>query len=1021
VCRVARCAPGFVNEDGALENGCEASCTPNEALEEGEEACNGRDDDCDGAVDEGFNLSSSLEDCGVCGRSCLGEGVAEASCLSGRCVISACEEGRLNQNGLAEDGCEYACAPAEGGERCNGVDDDCDGAVDEGVEPSLEALGCLTEGLCRGARAVCRGGEGAVCVYPDAVTLEGEALCDRLDEDCDGLIDEGFEGLGEPCDGPDDDLCVNGVITCTPDRVGVECREAPTFTGERCDELDNDCDGLTDEGFEFGSDPLNCGTCGQRCGLLNRLESCVEGACVVEGCVEGYVDLNGDLNDPNTPGGSDGCEYLCTPSDPAVELCDGADNDCDGRIDEEVSPDAEAACLSEGVCGGAVPLCQGAQGFTCAYPLTYFPTQEGAASEARCDGLDNDCDGLVDEGFMGLGELCDGDDEDLCIGGIVVCALDGLSAQCADDPASITELCDGADNDCDGLVDEGFDLNNDSSRCGACGRSCLRANTNATCVEGECVVEGCVEGAYDINGLPLDGCEYVCGRAPSEEVCDGLDNDCDGRVDEQLTPPPLTCPSLGVCAGSASTCSGAEGFTCGLPNTYQELEQRCDGLDNDCDGLVDEGFDGLGELCDGDDADLCIGGVVVCTLEGDGVRCADDPVTIPEVCDGVDNDCDELIDEGFDVSSDPENCGRCASSCLRANAVTSCVEGACVVSGCEPGAFDANGVAIDGCEYLCDREPSEELCDGVDNDCDALVDEGLTPPAELTCLGAGVCAGVSPLCDGVNGFLCPYPNIYEEEEVRCDRLDNDCDGLIDEGVEGADQLGSPCEVGVGACARRAIVSCAPDGQGVSCGAVAGSPVAEQCNGIDDDCDGVIDEEVSRPLEMAQVSVDGQTVWVDLWEASRPDATATELGLITTHACSRPEVRPWANLTLNQARSACSARGKRLCTEREWRAACGASAFPYGNSYQEASCVSREAGASPTGSLASCVSSFGGADLSGNVAEWAECTRAVDCQLVQPALGGSFADQVADALRCDFRGNAVPTSTSSAVGFRCCAD
>jgi len=1011
-CRIARCEEGFLNEDGVAENGCEASCTPSE---DGIERCNNRDDDCDGSVDEGFNLGNDLEHCGSCGRACSREGVSELSCISGRCVISACEEGRINQNGLADDGCEYACAPSEGGELCNGEDDDCDGVADEGVEPSLMELGCLSEGLCRGARASCRGGDGAVCIYPEEVTLEGEQRCDGRDEDCDGEVDEGFEGLGEPCDGPDEDLCVTGVVVCSPDRAGVECREAPTFTGERCDGLDNDCDEQVDEGFELSSDPQNCGACGLRCGRLNQLSSCIEGQCVSQGCAEGFYDLNQDE--------ADGCEYACERAEPPLEGCDGADNDCDGRIDEELLPESELTCLSEGVCSGAVALCLGVDGFSCLYPESYLPTPVDAPEgrEGRCDGLDNDCDGLVDEGYLGLGELCDGDDEDLCIGGIVVCAADGLSAQCADDELSIFELCDGADNDCDGLVDEGFDLSSDPTSCGECGASCLRANTLARCVEGSCVVDGCVARAYDINGLPLDGCEYLCDHEPSEERCDGVDNDCDARVDEGLTPPPLTCPSLGVCAGLASTCSGALGFTCGFPDTYEPDERRCDGLDNDCDGEVDEGFMGLGELCDGEDDDLCIGGVIVCSADGLGLRCADDPVSIPEVCDGVDNDCDGLADEGFDLSADPQNCGQCATSCLRANAVTSCEGGACVVEGCEEGAYDANGVAIDGCEYLCGRLPSEELCDGLDNDCDAQVDEQLSPPSELSCSALGVCAGVSPLCDGPAGFICPYPDVYQAQESLCDRLDNDCDGLIDEGVEGAAQLGSPCEVGVGQCARRAIVTCALDGQGVSCGAQEGSPSVELCNGLDDDCDGEVDEEVDRALEMAQVSVDGALIWVDLWEASRPDATADQLGLITSHACSKPGVRPWANLNLDQARDACASRGKRLCTEREWRAACGSLAYPYGPSYQEASCVSRVGAAAATGSLASCQSAAGGYDFSGNVAEWAECSRAVDCQLVQPALGGSFADQVADALRCDFRGNAVAASSSSAVGFRCCAD
>jgi hypothetical protein len=96
------------------------------------------------------------------------------------------------------------------------------------------------------------------------------------------------------------------------------------------------------------------------------------------------------------------------------------------------------------------------------------------------------------------------------------------------------ERCNGLDDDCDGAKDEDFDLDNNIENCGSCGHVCNFANGSGECQDGYCVLSGCMGGYYDANQIPDDGCE--CSRTvPPDEVCDGLDNDCNGTVDDGLS------------------------------------------------------------------------------------------------------------------------------------------------------------------------------------------------------------------------------------------------------------------------------------------------------------------------------------------------------------------------------------------------------------------------------------------------------------------------------------------------------
>ncbi len=134
---------------------------------------------------------------------------------------------------------------------------------------------------------------------------------------------------------------------------------------------------------------------------------------------------------------------------------------------------------------------------------------------------------------------------------------------------------------------------------------------------------------------------------------------------------------------------------------------------------------------------------------------------------------------------------------------------------------------------------SPEQCNGIDDDCDGFTDEDFPEQGQTCFAGLGSCrnAGVF-ICDGSNGVICNAEPLPQQTEI-CNGLDDDCDGLVDEGYP----VGQECFEGLGACRRSGIVVCDPGGGGVVCTAEPLMPQTEMCeNGIDDDCDGLIDME-----------------------------------------------------------------------------------------------------------------------------------------------------------------------------------
>lgn len=717
------------------------------------EICDNKDNDCNGVVDDGIAATSTS--CGVGGCASTGQ----MFCQNGN-MINTCAIKNIQQEGpLGHPSCS------------DGVDNDCDGLTDTADYSCLNTW-CVDndyDGYGANGDTFCPNGSANDCNDYDVNINPGkkDANCNGIDDNCNGQIDEGYLptstncGIGV-CSSTGHNICQNGSIIniCTP-KTPTENKEATCS-----DNIDNDCDGkkdLNDVDCQIGNYAIDFSRTSNQAGIIYSGANIAQQPFTIETWVKKKTDgfLNGNIltsynsgigislyvkdnvpklvstnchGSPTSTSCIDGTYTLSVSS--LIELVTNIWTHIVALVTNDNHSSGPNDCATVGAQQPHLALYVNGELKNCGSTNSKYPSINGTfhlgAQNIYYDGLDSNSKfmGAIDDVRIWTVARTQSEIKQ-CMNQTL-----GSSAECNIDPAKLSvywplnegfgttahdvsgnnknglifspfnypwgygwihdnsrEICDGLDNDGNGLLDD-IPVQQITCGLGACASTgqylCQNGFIINTCLPGEPLQEGpfgdhtCSDGFDNDCDGTTDKMDGNCiGCYSTDETCDGLDDDCDGIKDDDYIATQSTC-GIGVCMRTGSLiCQNGVIVNACTPGTTMVYEgpigsPLCsDSLDNDCDGTTDGADSGCTSTCN--------------------------PIFANDVtCDGIDDNCNGQIDEGFMPTS------------------TSCGLGVCSSTGqtiCQ------NGSIINTCTPKTPTENKESTCsDNIDNDCDGTKD-----------------------------------------------------------------------------------------------------------------------------------------------------------------------------------------------------------------------------------------------------------------------------------------------------------
>jgi hypothetical protein len=387
------------------------------------ETCNGQDDDCDGTVDE-----ESAVDCypsGMVGCPAPGMGSCQGLCAFGR---QDCKDGKLLDCAGAKTPAAESCDPAGG----VAADENCDGTIDEGCMcTGSQAVACYNgpagtagTGICKNGMQTCTNGSYGPCM--NAVTPGVETCANEgADDDCNGVADD-IKNRNAVCMVPGGmGICATGTLQCKAGNASLQCVGVSSIA-ELCNGLDDDCDGKIDNGFDLMNDAKHCGSCTNACAAG---DSCCGGKCVntqkdnancggcgaSHACAAGSTCTAGVCTSTMPTGGTGGSGGAGGAGGSGTMTCSNCTADemcCNGVCTKTNTVDHCGSCTT--MCGGMAPACCNGK---C----------EDLASDSSCGACDNKCGLLGDSGVTCKCGMMSGSTAWQCIGvdvaGVHLCVL----------------------------------------------------------------------------------------------------------------------------------------------------------------------------------------------------------------------------------------------------------------------------------------------------------------------------------------------------------------------------------------------------------------------------------------------------------------------------------------------------------------------------------------------------------------------------------------------------------------------